>query len=143
MIYQTKPANFKPKFEVVSCFLEYQGRFVLLHRREYKSEGGKWGVPAGKIEGRERPSAAITRELLEETGINVPAAQIAHFGKVYVRYPEYDFIYHIYSVRLNGEKKVILNQKEHQAFQWVEPQKALALNLVRDLDACIKLFYQI
>lgn len=53
---------------VVGCFLEYEGKFVLLHRHAHKPNGGTWGLPAGKVEPGESDTAAVLRELWEETG---------------------------------------------------------------------------
>jgi 8-oxo-dGTP pyrophosphatase MutT (NUDIX family) len=41
---------------------------VLLERR---SDGGRWGPPAGAIDPGETPAQAIVREVLEETGLRV------------------------------------------------------------------------
>ena len=53
---------------VVGCFLEYDGKFVLLLRHVHKADGGTWGLPAGKVEPGESDETAMLRELYEETG---------------------------------------------------------------------------
>ncbi len=50
MISRNKPENFTPKFEVVSCFVEYNDEILLLLRQDHKPEGNTYGVPAGKID---------------------------------------------------------------------------------------------
>ncbi len=144
MIYRTRPSNFKSKFDVVSCFLEYGGEFLLLHRPEHKSQGGKWGVPAGKVEAGETPVQAIIREIKEETAYTVTETKkLLYFGKVYVRYSAYDFIYHILHLPLTEKPRTILRPKEHQDFKWVTPKDSLKIPLVDDQDACVKLFYKL
>ena len=60
MIHTDPPEHFAPRFEVVSCFVEHDGEILLLHRNEGKSEGGKWGMPGGKIEaGESEPPVTI------------------------------------------------------------------------------------
>jgi len=81
------------------------------------------------------------RELKQETGITATPRQVKYFTKVYVRYPEYDFIYHIFHMKLNKPQDIKINKNEHKDFLWIEPREALRLNLIRDLDAYIKLFY--
>lgn len=142
MIYRKPPIDFSPKFEVVSCYLEYQGKILLLHRLSGKSEGNKWGVPAGKIDGKENPEEAMSREMREETGIT-PERSLTFLEKVFVRYPKYDFVYYIFRMELDALPKVALNPEEHQSFQWLTPQECLAQNLVRDLDACLKMTYSL
>lgn len=143
MIHKEPPENFLPRFEVVSCFIEVDGEILFLRRREDKSEGNKWGVPAGKIDQGEDELKAIAREVWEETGLTLPHEQIAYFNKVYVRYPDYDFVYHMFHTRLDDQPDVAISKAEHQAFCWATPQDSLAMDLVLDEDACIKLFYRI
>lgn len=143
MIYLNKPKNFNPKFNVVSCFMEYNKKILLLHRQNYKPGGNSWGVPAGKVDTDEKILEAIIREIQEETGLTLISSQLFYFKKIYVKYPNYDFIYHIFQTELNKKQKIVINYEEHKNFKWILPQKALEMNLIPDLDACIKLFYKI
>lgn len=144
MVFKTKPPDFNPEFEVVSCFLEYDGKILLLHRQDHKPEGGTWAGPAGKVDAGETLLQAIVRELREETGYVVTEEnRLLHFAKVYVRFPTFDFVYHIFHLLVEAEPKIVLNPKEHKAFCWVSPQEALRMNLILDEDYCIKLFYKL
>ena len=143
MIYKNPPENFNARFEVVSCFVEHEGEILLLHRQNNKTEGDKWGVPAGKKEERETESEAIAREMREETGLDLHSGLFQYFDKVYVRYPDYDFVYHMFTVKLEERPNVLINESEHKNFQWADPQRALELNLIRDEDQCIRLFYRV
>ena len=69
MIYKTKPDNFSPRFEIVSCFVESDGKILLLHRQYHKPQGNTWGVPAGKVDKDEDIFQAIAREIAEEAGL--------------------------------------------------------------------------
>ena len=141
MIYREIPEEFEPRFDVVSCFVEANGEVLFLHRQDNKSEGNRWGIPAGKIEEGETELEAMVREIREETGLDIPAEKIAYFNKVYVRYPEYDFVYHMLYTKLDSRPIILLDEREHKDFSWVLPQAALKMPLVLDEDACIKLFY--
>ncbi len=143
MIYLEAPENFNPRFEVASCFCEYGGKFVLLHRQDYKPEGGTWGMPAGKIDFGEPLFDAIIREIKEETHLKTSLESLSYLRQVFVRYPDYDFVYHIFRSTLDREPKVKINLKEHKAFRWVAPAESLSMNLIGGLDECIKLFYQV
>ncbi len=143
MIYKERPQNFNPKFEVVSCFVEYNGEILLLYRQDHKPEGNTWGVPAGKVDSGEHILETMVRETQEETGFILPPRQLSYFGKIYVKYPDYDFIYHIYQTKLDQRQKVAINHKEHKDFKWISPENALNMPLIQDLDACIKLFYEL
>lgn len=143
MIHQDKPENFTPKFEVVSCFVEYDGEILLLQRRDNKLQGDTWGVPAGKIDEGELPVQAMIREAVEETNLKLLPTQISYITKVYVSYPEYDFVYYMYHVVLTKKHDVVLNMGEHSDFAWVKPDDALNMDLIQDLDVAIKHFYKI
>lgn len=142
MIYSTKPKDFKAQNEIVSCFVENDGEILLLHRLESKFEGGTWGVPAGKVEAGESINEALIRETWEETHIKLAESDILFFDKVYVRYPNFDFNFYIFHSLLDKRPNVKINNKEHQNFKWISPQQALKENLIRDLDGCIKLYYE-
>lgn len=141
MIHREEPLSFNPRFSIVSCYVEVKNNILLLHRNESKSEGDKWGVPAGKIDEGEDEIKAMIRELQEETGISLQPTEVHYLTKVFVRYPEYDFIYHMFKANLDNYKSIKINPKEHQSFKWVSPSQALGMNLVRGLDQCIEMFY--
>lgn len=141
MVHKTPPKNFNPKFEVVSCYMESGDKILLLHRHNDKSQGGKWGVPAGKIDQGEDVVEAMIREAQEETGLALEPSKLEYLEKVFVRYPDYDFIYHMFRTKLAQQPAVTLSLTEHQTFQWVTPAEALQMDLVDDLDKCIEMSY--
>lgn len=142
MIEETEPSDFTPRFEVVSCFVEWKENLLLLQRQSYKPQPNTWGVPAGKMKKDENRFQAMKRELREETGLKSPASTFDFLDKVFVRYPDYDFIYHIFRLKRKKKPEIEINEEEHQDYSWVTPRAASDLNLIRDLDACIELIYQ-
>jgi len=141
MISKNKPENFNPKWEVVSCFVEYKNEILLLLRQDHKLQPNTWGVPAGKVDIGETIRKAMKREWDEETQINLRGAK--YFDKLYVRYPEYDFTYHMFHKQFNAQPEVIINTNEHKIYTRKTPIEALKMNLIKDLDQCIRLFYTI
>jgi len=142
MIHEQEPENFKSEFEVVSCFVEHDEKILLLHRQDHKPQGNTWGVPAGKVNHNENIVSSILREILEETGIQLDSEQIKHFRRVFVRYDEYDFYYHIFHAKLEDKPEIMINEEEHKNFRWLSPKESLSINLIQDEDSCIKLFYK-
>ena len=141
MIYDKRPKDFSLKFQVVSCYIEYQGTLLFLHRSIHKSHGGMWGVPAGKVEGGETNDDAMVREIVEETGLSIDKNSLNFLKSIFVRHSGYDFIYHMYKLEINEIPKIKINSTEHQDYKWATPQEALSLDLVTDLDECIKMYY--
>ncbi len=143
MIYLEQPENFKPRFEIVSCFIEVNGQILLLHRHEGKSQSARWGRPGGKREEGETLPAAMAREIQEETGLVVAIEKLTYVQKLFVRYASHDFIFHMFHLVLDTLPSIVICDHEHQAFTWVTPQEALGMDLIEDEDACIKMFYKL
>ncbi len=140
MIFLEKPEIFSSSLEVVSCFLEHNGEILLLHRNDGNGDDDTWGVPAGKMETGESPASAMVRELREEIGFKININDLVYFKKVYVKYPNYDFVFHIFRSTLTQKPVIYLND-ESKDFTWLKPDDALKINLIQDEDACIKLVY--
>ena len=65
-----------------------------------------------------------------------------YFGKVYIRYPEVDFLYHMYGYDFDELlSEVVINPDEHTEHRWIILAEALKLPLIRSEDECIYLFY--
>lgn len=122
-VHQQQPAGFCCQVHIAACYLEIEGKILLLQLPEGKKEAGKWGVPAGKFEGGESPEEAAKRELFEETGIAVdPATQMQYLGALYIRKPEIDYIYHSFRVHLPAMPEVHISH-EHQDYRWASAQE--------------------
>ncbi len=142
MIYKKKPKDFTPIYHVASCFCEIDGKVLLLKRQDNKSEGNKWGIPAGKIEEGETAQEAITRELGEEIGL-FKIESLEDLGKLYVRFPDYDFTFHIFRTSLSGPVELKLNISEHKEFAWVTPKEAVVMDFVLEQEKCFALHYRV
>jgi len=55
---------------VVACAVRCDGQLLVLRRR-YAPGAGKWGLPAGYVEPGETAEEAMSREIREETGLDV------------------------------------------------------------------------
>jgi 8-oxo-dGTP pyrophosphatase MutT (NUDIX family) len=143
MIYATAPENFSPKFEVAGCFVEHDGKILLMHRHPNKPQGGTWGVPAGKLNNGEEASDALIREVKEETGVELAPEGLMRVQKTFVIYPTYQFVYHVFKIRLDTPPEINLKLDEHTEHKWVTPAVALMMELIPDEDYCIKLAYGI
>lgn len=143
MIYKTEPANFSSRFEVVSCYIEHDGEILILHRQDHKPEGNTWGLPAGKIDEGENEFDAVTREVLEETGLEIEPGDLEYLEKLYVVYPTYQFIFHMFKLPLKERPRIKINDSEHKECQWVKPVDVLKLDLIPDFDECLKIYYNL
>jgi len=141
MVFQEPPENFNPKVEVAACFITVDENVLFLKRQPHRSEPSKWGIPGGKLEKGETAHQAVLREIKEETGLNLPH-DVEHLGTVYIRYPEVDFIYHMYGHDLEAyPAQVVIDPQEHEECRWMTLGEALELPLIRGEDECIYLVY--
>ncbi len=130
-IFETQPENFQTKLQCAGCYLEWNEKILLLQRSEKSSEGGCWGVPAGKLESGEEPFHAAKRELFEETGINIQDESRIQFLKtLYIRKPHVEYLYHMFKVHLDRGPEVVLDPKEHQDYLWASNEDIKNLKLM-------------
>lgn len=91
-----------------------QGQVLVSQRRAGTHLPGKWEFPGGKLEQDESPQQALERELAEELGIKVLAAQ--PLISVIHDYPEKTVRLHVFDVlRWQGD----VEGCEEQALKWV------------------------
>jgi len=145
MISKHKLDNFNPKFLVVGCFIEHDGKILLVKRHKAKESGDKWAGPSGKVDSGETEIEAIIREVFEETGLHLDSEKLIFVEHSYVRFSTFDFVYVFYRYILNSKEKphIRLSEKEHTAYKWMTPEDALKEDLMQDEDYCIKTAYHI
>ncbi|NTW14786.1 MAG: NUDIX hydrolase [Candidatus Moranbacteria bacterium] len=99
-------------------------------------------MPAGKVEEGEVPIVAMMRELSEEAGFVALSRDAIGFERtLYVRYPDYEFVYHMFRTDAPDGFETVINPEEHQGFRWVTPEEALTMPLIPELDSCIRISF--
>ena len=87
-------------------------------------------MPAGKVESGETPRNAVIREVFEEVGLNIDADDLEEIGKLYMRLPDTDYVFHRFRKRFDMKPNIILELSEHQEARWVTISEALKLPLI-------------
>ncbi len=108
---------------VCAIVWDEEGRLLL----QLRGDNGHWGFPGGGVEQGETVSAAVAREVLEETGYHFEPARIvgvysdpARFQLV--RYPDGNVIHYVsitFEGRVTGGVPTLCD--ETQALQWASP----------------------
>ena len=101
------------------ALVDPDGRVLLAQRPEGKDMAGLWEFPGGKVEPGESPEAALTRELLEELGIETWASCLAPLSFASHAYGAFHLLMPLYVCRKwKGEP----SRREHAALRWVRPR---------------------
>jgi 8-oxo-dGTP pyrophosphatase MutT (NUDIX family) len=90
----------------------------------------------------ETPLLTAKRELQEETGIEADLSSLHYLGKFYVRYPNGDFIFHLFQTFVEKDFKGVILSDEHEAYGLYTPEELRSLPLTPGLDECINLALQ-
>ena len=97
----------------VGVLIDAEGRFLLTSRPEGKVYAGFWEFPGGKVEPNETVAQALRRELFEELGIEIGAAE--PWKIELMDYPHARVRLHFCKVRAwRGECEM----REQQAMAW-------------------------
>lgn len=125
---------------IVGCFLEYEGKFLILLRHSHKPNGNTWGLPAGKVEKGEDNDNAMIRELYEETGYTATPDKLEHLGDFDFGNNENAYTFATYRVKANTLPEVQQEEAAHAEFRWVTPEECYAYpNLIADFHELLKI----
>jgi len=102
---------------VAGVMLDARGRVLLARRTEGRDLAGLWEFPGGKVDPGETPLQALGRELEEELGIHVQAAE--PLIAVPQQYRDKRILLDVYRVRYAGKP----HDREQQALAWAPPEK--------------------
>jgi|SRR5215469_152711 len=100
---------------VAAAIFDTSGRVLIAERPPGKHMAGRWEFPGGKVAPGEAEQAALARELAEELGIEVLAAQ--PMMRLTHRYPDRDVELSMWVVeRYRGEPRAL----DGQRLKWVQ-----------------------
>jgi len=125
-------------FDVVTCFLESEGKILLLRRsRAVGSYQQKWAGISGYIEEGNTPLEQAGLEISEELGISPDRLILVKEGKpveVVDNQLDTTWIVHPFRFRVSGELSLNMNW-EHAEYRWISPEDIAAYDTVPRLDA--------
>jgi 8-oxo-dGTP pyrophosphatase MutT (NUDIX family) len=120
---------FSPSLHVSGCFLEFNSKVLYIKRAPHISQPNTWCIPGGRLEKDETPLAGVLREVFEEVGIVLTEQQVCHVGKVQIRKPDIDYVFHLYHVVLAEMPALNLCLNECTEAQWLSLQEIKQLPL--------------
>ncbi len=99
MLYIEKPKDFNPKFFVVTCYIEHEGKILLLKRNEKYSHPNKWCNPGGIVRGDAEES--IIREIFAERSIKIIKKDLVFIKEVYIVLANHSFTHQMFKCKYN------------------------------------------
>jgi 8-oxo-dGTP diphosphatase len=107
------------------------GGALLMVQRAHPPGAGRWTVPGGRVESGESVTAAVERELLEETALAVRCGTL--IGWAERRGPDYHFVILDFEVTTSGSTTPVAGG-DATAVAWVPLGEVGSLTLVEGLE---------
>jgi len=112
---------------VKAILLNDENKILLLKRSKKSSNPGKWDLPGGILEKNETLAEALSREIREETGLEIEIGEIlgtAEFSKESEQFQDEKRGLRYLAYCDSNEVKI---SDEHQSFKWVLMEEALEM----------------
>ena len=116
--------------EVAVAVIHYQHLYLLGYRHASQHQGDRYEFVGGKIDTSETASAALIREVSEETAIDISGNHAIKLGRLHHDYGDKRVCLHVYNVELSAaqyqQHKDDKFGLEGQALIWVDKADLLA-----------------
>ena len=112
--------------KTVLCYLERNNQYLMLFRNKKKNDlnGSKWIGVGGHLEKGETKEQALTREIKEETGLDI--ISFTYRGELLFINDDFEEIMYLYT---SSDFKGELKECDEGELHWVDKDKIMDLNL--------------
>jgi len=126
------------KKNAVAVIVNADNKMLLLKRADIKDiwMPGKWALVGGAIEKGETPEKAVSREIQEETGLNIDK-----FIKTFSIQRNPDSIEYIFACRYDGDPTDIILNNENSNYGWYDIGEMEFLDIVPNLVEYVTLAF--
>ena len=123
-------------FLALKAFVRYQGKILILRESSKYGDGtntNKYDVPGGRIQPGEIWSEALTREVREETGLEVTLSRPFAIGewRPTVRGETWQVVATF--IIANAKDSDIGLSSDHDDYQWIDPKQFRDYQLIENL----------
>ena len=117
----------------LNLILDSKDRLLMLLRSEKSALGpNQWGLPAGKIEGKEKPDQAAQRERIEEIGQEHEVQLIRYLGPIVDSF--YGGKYEVHLFQFAWKNGQINLNEEHTDFAWVAKEEIADMDVMLGIE---------
>lgn len=111
---------------VTKCFTVNDDQKILVLRRgdHHFIRPGGWDLPGGRIEAGEDPNTSLTREVEEETGLQLPDPAVIYISTEHEPAYILTFFY-----KANYDNAPIKLSSEHTEYKWIDRDEFMKLEL--------------
>lgn len=134
---KTKKSRRKFRIEVGAACIYRDGHYLVQTRPMGKSFVGQWEFPGGKREKGETIEQCITREIVEELGIEIRITE--HVCDILQEFERTELLLRFYICELISGDPV---GREGQELRWIEPRKFGGLPFLNTNAECIEKLQQ-
>ena len=101
-----------------------QKQALVLHRKKFVPEGGKWGLPGGKTGKNHTFVDTAVSKTAQETGLDFYAPNLSHLDTFEFIAERKQVIYDVWiaDTILTSSSKIDLNLEGHDAYKWEHPE---------------------
>jgi phosphoglycolate phosphatase-like HAD superfamily hydrolase/ADP-ribose pyrophosphatase YjhB (NUDIX family) len=126
-LFDRRPTSTRPLATVGALLHDGEGKILIVRTHKW---GHRWGIPGGKIERGESSTAALQREIREETSLELDDIKFALVQDC-IDSPEFMRPEHFILINYVARTRTTAVQLNDEAeeFLWLSPTDALALDL--------------
>ena len=114
---------------------------VLLIKRKFEPNKGRWSLPGGLLETGETLVEAGKRETREELGVEIEVEELFQVSEELIRDAEgktrYHFVLVDFLAKVSPEGATITLNEESEAFKWFDPEQVDALEASENTRAIV------
>lgn len=118
-----------PIATVGALITNQRGEVLMIRTHKWSN---RWGIPGGKIKRGETSEAALRREIIEETALEIDDIQFVMVQDC-IEPPEFErsahFLLMNYVARCVSDGATVALNDEAEEYQWLTPQEALKIDL--------------
>ncbi|MCD8484743.1 NUDIX domain-containing protein [Candidatus Woesebacteria bacterium] len=111
---------------------------ILLGKRKNSYKAGFYGLPGGRIELNEKVTNAISREVMEETGLT--GLDFTFLGIVRENQDAYDFVHFVFQAEVHDQEVTLCEPGKCEGWEWFDP--AHLQEVLPGHAAAVKLFFE-